>query len=65
MNYQMSNFLYFKKTPIDWGEGLPVAAPSYFKVKKMLGDDWKLRNEIYKYIESIGHQDQNQKLHQV
>ena len=50
----MSNFLYFKKTPIDWGEGLPVATPSYFKVKKMLGDDWKLRNEIYKYIESIG-----------
>ena len=50
----MSNFLYFRKTPIDWGEGLPVVTPSYFKVKKMLGDDWKLRNEIYKYIESIG-----------
>ncbi len=49
----MSSFLFFKNTPINWGEGLPVATPSYFKVKTMLGDDWSKRKKIYKNIESM------------
>jgi hypothetical protein len=48
-----SKFYWFKKTPTDWGEGLPTVAPTYNRVKKMLGKDWGKRNDTYGFIKSL------------
>lgn len=48
-----SKFLFFKKTPIEWSEGLPTVSPTYTRVKKMLGDDWTKRKSTYGNINSM------------
>ena len=46
-------YLFFSKTPITWGDGLPTVAPTLSRVKKIMGSDWKKRNKLYSEIESL------------
>lgn len=48
-----NNFKLFSSSLQNWSEGLPVEAPTYLKVKKMLGSDWNKRNEIFGEINSL------------
>ena len=48
-----TSFYWFRRTPTNWGEGLPLLSPTYRRIKKMLGKDWAKRDDTYGYIDSL------------